>query len=49
MILDLLLCWNAARCRPPLPEDEVVRTVESITRLHLRCEEEQRKDDSAPC
>lgn len=36
VILDLLLCWNAARCRPPLPEDEVVRTVESITRLHLR-------------
>ncbi|HWP00704.1 MAG TPA: bifunctional DNA primase/polymerase [Methylococcus sp.] len=38
--LDLLLCWNAVRCRPPLPEDEVTRTVESITRLHLRQEEE---------
>lgn len=34
--LDLLLCWNTGRCRPPLPEDEVVRTVESIARLHLR-------------
>jgi hypothetical protein len=33
---ELLLCWNEARCRPPLPPDEVVRTVESITRLHQR-------------
>lgn len=31
---DLLLCWNAARCRPPLDEDEVRRVVESIWRLH---------------
>jgi hypothetical protein len=28
--LDLLLCWNAARCRPPLSENEVGRTVDSI-------------------
>jgi hypothetical protein len=34
--LELLRCWNATRCRPPLPEDEVARTVESIVRLHLR-------------
>jgi hypothetical protein len=34
VILDLLLCWNAKRCRPPLSEDEVARTVESIMRLH---------------
>ena len=34
--LDLLLSWNAARCRPPLSEDEVVKVVESITRLHER-------------
>lgn len=37
--LDLLLCWNRTRCRPPLQDDEVARTVESITRLHLRHEE----------
>lgn len=36
VVLDLLLCWNATRCRPPLPEDEVARTVESIRRLHGR-------------
>jgi hypothetical protein len=36
VVVDLLLCWNAQRCRPPLPEDEVARTVESITRLHQR-------------
>jgi hypothetical protein len=34
VVLDLLLCWNARRCRPPLSEDEVARTVESIMRLH---------------
>jgi len=36
VVLDLLLCWNAQRCRPPLPEDEVARTVDSIARLHAR-------------
>ncbi|MDJ0949079.1 MAG: bifunctional DNA primase/polymerase [Alphaproteobacteria bacterium] len=36
VVLELLLCWNAVRCRPPLSEDEVVRTVESIARLHRR-------------
>jgi len=34
--LELLACWNATRCRPPLPEDELVRVVESIARLHAR-------------
>lgn len=33
---ELLLCWNRVRCRPPLPDDEVVRTVESILRTQLR-------------
>lgn len=40
VVLELLLCWNRERCRPPLPEEEVSRTVESITRLHQR-EEQQ--------
>ena len=31
---ELLLCWNEVRARPPLDDEEVVRTVESITRLH---------------
>ncbi len=34
--LDLLLCWNAERCRPPLSADEVARTVASIEKLHSR-------------
>jgi hypothetical protein len=38
--LELLLCWNRVRCQPPLSDDEVARTVESITRLHER-EEQQ--------
>jgi hypothetical protein len=34
--LELLLCWNARRCRPPLSDDEVARVVDSIARLHVR-------------
>lgn len=36
VVLELLLCWNWIRCRPPLPDDEVARTVESIRRIHFR-------------
>ena len=36
---ELLLCWNRERCRPPLSDEEVVRTVRSITRRHERREE----------
>lgn len=36
VVLELLLCWNAVRCRPPLSDEEVLRTVDSITRLHER-------------
>jgi hypothetical protein len=32
--LELMLAWNRARCRPPLGDDEVLRVVDSITRLH---------------
>lgn len=32
--LELLLCWNRVRCKPPLSDKEVVRTMRSITRLH---------------
>ena len=32
--LDLMLAWNQARCRPPLPDEEVARVVQSIARLH---------------
>jgi hypothetical protein len=37
---ELLLTWNATRCRPPLEPEEVVRTVESITRLHRRADDQ---------
>jgi hypothetical protein len=36
VVLDLLLAWNRVRCQPPLPDDEVARTVQSIARLHGR-------------
>jgi hypothetical protein len=32
--LELLRCWNALHCRPPLSDKELGRTVESITKLH---------------
>jgi hypothetical protein len=32
--LELLRCWNAVRCRPPLSDKELERTVESIAKLH---------------
>jgi len=35
---DLLLSWNRVRCRPPLGDEEVMRTFESILRLHRRGE-----------
>jgi hypothetical protein len=34
--LDLLLCWNRVRCRPPLSDEEVAAAVESIHRTHDR-------------
>jgi hypothetical protein len=34
VVMELLLCWNRIRCSPPLNDDEVVRTVQSIIRLH---------------
>ena len=34
--LELLLAWNQARCRPPLPDDEVTHVVHSISKLHQR-------------
>ena len=34
--LELLLCWNRVKCRPPLPDEEVAQVVESIGRLHAR-------------
>jgi hypothetical protein len=34
--LDLTRSWNAARCRPPLPDREVVRTVNSICARELQ-------------
>jgi len=38
VVTELLLCWNAVRAEPPLPTDEVVRTVESIRRVHAHHE-----------
>lgn len=34
VVLELLLAWNRARCRPPLDDAEVAQVVASIARLH---------------
>lgn len=34
--LELLLSWNQARCRPPLTDAEVARTLESVRRTRAR-------------
>jgi len=34
VVQELLLCWNQVRCQPPLSENEVMRIVQSILRLH---------------
>lgn len=36
VVAELMLSWNRVRCRPPLSDDEVLRTVQSIARLHAR-------------
>jgi len=36
VVLELLLAWNRVRCRPPLDDEEVAATVESITKTHTR-------------
>jgi hypothetical protein len=38
VVLELLLAWNRAHCRPPLSDAEVVHTVDSIARLHERAD-----------
>jgi hypothetical protein len=36
VVLELMLAWNRSRCEPPLSDDEVARTIDSIVRLHER-------------
>jgi hypothetical protein len=36
VVLELLLAWNATRCKPPLDRKEVVRTINSIAGAELR-------------
>jgi hypothetical protein len=35
VVLELITIWNEARCRPPLPQDEIITTVDSISRREL--------------
>lgn len=38
---ELLLTWNAVRCRPPLEPEEIVRLVRSILRRHPRAGQDE--------
>jgi hypothetical protein len=38
VVLELLLSWNRIRCTPPLGDEEVIRTVQSIERSHRKSE-----------
>ncbi len=40
--LDLMLAFNAARCKPPLPGPEVVQTIASIARREFASRREER-------
>jgi hypothetical protein len=44
VVRELLLCWNRVRCRPPLPDEEIARAVESIARTDAR----HREAEAAP-
>jgi hypothetical protein len=39
--LELMLAWNATRCKPPLEQAEVVRTINSIAGAELRRRSQQ--------
>lgn len=34
VVMELMLAWNRTRCRPPLEDEEVIRTVRSIEKTH---------------
>ncbi len=39
VVLELVLAWNRTRCRPPLEDEEVIRTVRSIEQTRARAQE----------
>lgn len=45
--LELMLSWNRARCRPPLPDSEVAAVFDSILRLHRRQQEDAADEPGA--
>lgn len=38
VVLELMLCWNQARCHPPLSDKEVISVVDSINKLHVQAQ-----------
>jgi len=46
VVCELLLCWNRVRCRPPLDDAEVARTVSSIAHTHASEEKGEKEPPS---
>ncbi len=42
--MELMLAWNRVRCSPPLEDEEVIRTVQSIERTHKQHGQEPSDD-----
>ncbi len=40
VLMELMLAWNRVRCSPPLDDQEVIRTVQSIERSHRQHHQE---------
>jgi len=36
VVLEIVRLWNAARCRPPLPDADIERVVDSISAKELK-------------
>ncbi len=43
VVMELMLAWNRVRCSPPLEDEEVINTVQSIERTHKQPREEPPK------
>lgn len=45
VVLELVLCWNQGKCKPPLADEEVVDIVDSIAGKELKRRQRRQKSD----
>ncbi|MBC7341179.1 MAG: bifunctional DNA primase/polymerase [Clostridia bacterium] len=46
VVLELCLAWNQVKCRPPLDDDEIVTTVDSVARLEAKRRQREARQDA---